>query len=85
MINLTELELDNLELDSDTLVRLQIASDDPRVIGKRINSIGTYTLFECRYATIQRTAKALGIPAKSKQHILTAKIINIIKDLPGCK
>ena len=66
MINLTEKELDATELDGDTLVRLNLSLNLYDLLATLAKDD---IIFECKYHTLLKLSKALGINLVSrKQH-----------------
>ena len=73
MINLTEKELDVAELDGDTLVRLNLSLnlyDLLTTLAKDIDII-----FECKYHTLLKLSKVLGINLVSRKQYYVRKAL----------
>ena len=73
MINLTEKELDATELDGDTLVRLNLSLNLYDLLATLATDIDI--IFECKYYTLLKLAKALGINLVSRKQNYVRKAL----------
>ena len=73
MINLTEKELDTTELDGDTLVRLNLSLQEYDLLATLAKDVDI--IFECKYYTLLKLAKALGINLVSRKQNYVRKAL----------
>ena len=73
MINLTEKELDATELDGDTLVRLNLSLNLYDLLATLAKDVDI--IFECKYPTLLKLSKALGINLVSRKQYYVRKAL----------
>ena len=73
MINLTEKELDATELDGDTLVRLNLSLQEYDLLAALAKDIDI--IFECKYHTLLKLSKVLGINLVSRKQYYVRKAL----------
>ena len=71
MINLTEKELDATELNGDTLVRLNLSLQEYDLLA----TLDVDIIFECKYPTLLKLSRALGINLVSRKQYYVRKAL----------